>query len=175
MTAMKSKSPLWFLLLFLGNLSLSYAEPVYKAHVRVELISDVQNIVPGGACWVGLKMSMDVPWHTYWRNPGDSGMATRMEWDLPEGFEAGELHWPYPQRIDYEGGLIGYAYEGEVVLLSEIKVPTDLQEGSEQQIKGKVNWLSCAKICVPGKADLSLTLGVHTNVIRGKRFPGKAY
>ena len=136
------------------------AEPVYTAHVRAELVTDVSSIAPGEPFWVGLHMVMDEGWHTYWRNSGDSGMPTSIQWELPEGFKAGGIHWPLPKRFDYNDGLTGYGYDGETVLLTEMSVPAALEAGSTVTVKAKVKWLSCAEICVPGKAEFSLALSV---------------
>jgi DsbC/DsbD-like thiol-disulfide interchange protein len=136
-----------------------FAEPVKDAFVEVELITDNTSIQPGVPFWVGLHMDMDDQWQVYWKNPGDSGLPTIIKWDLPDGFKAGEVKWPYPMRMDYPE-LTTYNYEDEVILLSEFTPSEDLVEGSVVEIKAQVTWLSCLKMCVPGKAALSLELPV---------------
>ena len=143
-----------------------FSDPIYKANVRAELVSDVSSVAPAEVFWVGLQMNMDDGWHTYWINSGDSGLPTKIEWDLPEGFTAGETRWPYPKRFDYADGLAGYGYEGEVLLLTPITVVGDLTAGEQYYITARVNWLSCREICVPGKADLSMTMGVGFDNLR---------
>ena len=138
----------------------AFSNPVRDAHTQVELITDVRSIQSGHPFWVGLYMDMDEKWQTYWKNPGDSGLATAIQWDLPEGFEAGEIHWPFPVRLDYPE-LTSYGYEEKVLLLSEITPPEVLEASSQQMIKAHVTWLACGNICVPGKADLALTLPVQ--------------
>lgn len=137
-----------------------FAGPVKNAHTQVELVAEAAAVQPGRPFWAGLRMDMDDGWQTYWKNPGDSGLATAVQWDLPQGFKAGELHWPFPIRMDYPE-LTSYGYEGEVFLFSEITPPEDLAAGSRQTIKARVTWLACGNICVPGKADLSLELPVQ--------------
>lgn len=153
------------ILLLCGYSSPSFAEPIYKANVHVDLVAEVAGIIPGETFWAGMQMTMDDDWHIYWRNPGDSGYATKIEWDLPEGFEAGDTQWPYPKRIDYDNGITSYGYEGEVILLTEIKVPANINDGSQQNIKAKTTWLSCKKICIPGTAELSIVLPVQENKV----------
>ena len=102
---------------------------------------------------------MEKGWHTYWRNPGDSGLPTRARWEVPAGFAAGEIQWPYPSRFA-SGPLVNYGYEGEVLLPVEIHVPASVPE-PQVRIAARVDWLECQEACLPGRADLSLTLPVH--------------
>lgn len=108
---------------------------------------------------MGIRLEMDPGWMTYWRNPGDSGLPTKIAWTLPPGFEAGPLEWPYPDRIRH-GALASYGYEGAVLLLAEVKAPASLT-GTEVPLAAKVSWLECQEACLPGKADLSMTLPVR--------------
>jgi thiol:disulfide interchange protein DsbD len=102
---------------------------------------------------------MEKGWHTYWRNPGDSGLPTRVRWELPEGFAAAEIRWPYPIRFT-TGPLVSYGYEHEVLLPVEIRVPPSLAS-AEVRVAGRVDWLECREACVPGRADVSLLLPVR--------------
>ena len=54
--------------------------------VKVELLAEPAAIMPGEPFTVGIKLSMKEHWHTYWRNPGDSGEPTQVTWKLPQGF-----------------------------------------------------------------------------------------
>ena len=93
-----------------------------EANVKAELLSEMQTVQAGTTVWVFLKQTIREGWHTYWRNPGDSGAPTKLLWDLPPGFEAGEIQWPYPERTPY-GPLMNYGYEGEVLFPVQIKIP----------------------------------------------------
>ena len=136
------------------------AEPVWNAYAQVELVTNIKAMRPGHPFWIGLVLDMDDGWQTYWKNPGDSGKATTIEWQLPDGFEAGEIQWPYPVRMDYPE-LTSYGYEDKVVLMVKISPPENLGVGTAQVIKAKASWVSCGTMCVPGKADLSLELPVQ--------------
>ncbi len=137
------------------------AAPVQTPHVNAELVAEYDAIRPGEPFWVGLRLLHEPTWHTYWINPGDAGYATSIEWTLPEGFEAGILQFPSPHRFDGNGGLAGYGYTDEVILLTRITPPGNLQPGTEIAIRGKAGWLICdPQQCLPGGADLALTLGV---------------
>ncbi len=131
------------------------ANPVRRDHIDVELIPASTRVEPGSVLTVALRLKPDVHWHTYWKNPGDSGLATRIEWELPEGFEAGPIQWPTPTRIDV-GPLANYGYDGEVLLLTDIRVPQSLP--AEVPIGASASWLVCEEICIPGDADFALTL-----------------
>ncbi len=129
-----------------------------EANVKAELLSEMQTVQAGTTVWVFLKQTIREGWHTYWRNPGDSGAPTKLLWDLPPGFEAGEIQWPYPERTPY-GPLMNYGYEGEVLFPVQIKIPEGFK-GSEVLLKAKGQWLVCADICIPEDADLALTIPI---------------
>jgi thiol:disulfide interchange protein DsbD len=105
---------------------------------------------------------MEEGWHSYWRNPGDAGMATTIEWDLPEGFEVGELRWPYPLRIEVPP-LVSYGYLDEVLLLAEMTPPHELVPGTTVTLEGRADWLICTEICLPASAELRLELPVESS------------
>src|SRR5215831_18427569 len=98
------------------------AAPVRTAHVEAELVPASTALVPGTSTTVALRLKMDRGWHTYWQNPGESGLPTTLAWKLPEGFEAGPILWAPPQALP-AGPLMNYGYQGEVLLLTEIAVP----------------------------------------------------
>ena len=110
-------------------------------------------------------MTMDEGWHTYWRNSGDSGLPTHIQWYLPKGFGAGDIQWSYPKRFDYSQDLTGYGYDGKVILLTEIWPPEELPANEEFQINAQVRWLSCKAICVPGIAHLSLSVNSNDDEV----------
>ena len=127
--------------------------------VRAELIASVDAIQPGEQILVGVHQRIIPHWHTYWRNPGDSGLATTIAWDLPKGAVAGDIQWPTPTRIKL-GPITNYGYENEVTLLTPIKAPDDAKAGDAFPIHAKVNWLVCQEICIPQEVELSLQLPV---------------
>ncbi len=128
-------------------------------HVQAQLVSEVASVRAGEPFWVGLHLRMAPGWHTYWRNPGDSGLATRLRWTLPAGFQAGEIQWPYP-RVFSQGPVTSYGYAGEVLLSVEVTPPASLVPG-EVTLAARADWLECEQVCLPGRADLSLVLPVR--------------
>ncbi len=137
------------------------SDPVRDRHVEAELIAEDSGWFPGSPLWIGLRLRMDPGWHTYWKNPGDAGLPTRIDWDLPDGFAAGPIHWPVPLRF-VTGGIVSYGYSDEIVLLSEITPPTALTVTSDVTVVAKVEWLMCEEICIPGGVTLELALPVLT-------------
>jgi DsbC/DsbD-like thiol-disulfide interchange protein len=134
-------------------------------HVAAALVAETNAVQPGRPLWVGVRLRMEPGWHTYWHNPGDSGLPTRVRWTLPPGFVAGEPRWPYPRRFA-AGPLMSYGYEHELLLPVEIRVPASLAV-KEVRIGAHVDWLECREACLPGKADLSLTLPVRAAAALG--------
>ncbi|MGE0806158.1 MAG: protein-disulfide reductase DsbD family protein [Burkholderiaceae bacterium] len=130
--------------------------PVRVEAVQVELVADKAAVVPGEALQLGLRIEHDPHWHTYWRNPGDSGLPTQLELRLPDGVRAGEIGWPAPQRL-FIPPLANYGYEGEIVLPLPLHVPASLA-GDSLRISGKAQWLMCREVCIPGEAELALVL-----------------
>lgn len=150
----------FFLIVFADFLS---GASLKRDHIEVELVSEVESIRPGKVVWVGLRMKMEPGWHTYWRNPGETGLATQLKWQLPEGFEAGEIEWPVPEKL-LVAGILSYCYSDEVLLRVQLQVPTSVKAGQSVTLKASARWLVCRELCIPGQADLSLTLPVSHSV-----------
>mgnify|MGYP001181905663 CR=1 FL=1 len=149
-----------FLIFLLFSLpTLAFAAPVQTDHATVELISEYDAIVPGKNFDLAVRFDLEEGWHTYWENPGDSGLATAIDWALPESIEAGEIQWPAPERI-FLGGLVNYGYAEEAVFIVTFQAPKDLKLGSELAITADLFWLICKETCLPGEATLDLVLPV---------------
>ncbi len=132
-----------------------HAAPVSTPEVEAELIAENTALVPGEN-WVALRLRPTPEWHVYWRNPGDSGIPTKLKWTLPDGVTAGDIQWPYP-HAESLGDLTNYGYSDETLHLVPLMVSPDLHAGT-LELKATASWLACRDVCVPGKADLSLTL-----------------
>jgi len=145
---------------------------VQRPHIQVELLAESNEARPGTDLRVGLRLLPDPGWHTYWKNPGDSGLATSIEWTLPEGVTASEIAWPYPDAIPF-AHLINYGYDGEHLLPVTLSIPDDLALDQPLRLEARADWLVCEEICIPGDADLDArTAGVWlTNRSVTPRFP----
>jgi thiol:disulfide interchange protein len=149
---------LWLPLAFLLCPHFVTAKTPWKT--QASLVSEHKIITPGQTFTVALKFEIAEHWHTYWRNPGDAGIATKIIWDLPAGFTAGEIQWPTPQRLAVGNDIVNFGYEGEVWHLVAITAAPEIKPGSQIVLKARVDWLECEEICVPGRADLQMTLMV---------------
>ena len=126
---------------------------VDTGHVKAELIVSGEA-VPGGEVLVALRQTIAKDWHTYWRNPGDAGQATTLDWRLPSGWQAGQIIWPTPKRLPL-GTLMNYGYEGEALLPVSITVPADAKPGQRLTLKAESGFLVCKDICIPEQASLT--------------------
>jgi thiol:disulfide interchange protein DsbD len=144
--------------------------------VAAELLASVTAVHAGEEVLLGLRQSIIPHWHTYWSNPGDSGIATTIAWKLPPGASAGPIQWPPPSRFRL-GPLVNYGYADEVTLLTSIKVPADAAAGSSFAVHATVDWLVCREDCIPQQVKLSLTLpivGAGETAARGSPLIEKA-
>jgi thiol:disulfide interchange protein DsbD len=129
---------------------------------QAELWLEARQASAGESIMAGVHLQMPPGWHTYWRNPGDSGAPTEIEWDLPEGVTAGAIQWPVPEKFVVQE-LTSYGYHDEVVLLVPLELAADLAKG-ELTLKAEVNWLECKELCIPGSAQVSARLDVGDSV-----------
>jgi DsbC/DsbD-like thiol-disulfide interchange protein len=135
------------------------ATGVQSDHVNVALISETPALVPGQTAWLGLVLRHDPHWHTYWINPGDSGLPTRLKWSLPDGYTADEVSWPAPSRFEL-GGLFNFGYAGEQLLPIALHVPADAQPGQRAALSVDAKWLVCREACITGSATLTLDVPI---------------
>ena len=130
--------------------------------VRAELLAWAPDGVgPGKQVWLGLQLAHQPEWHTYWKNSGDSGLPTMLEWQLPAGATAGEIAWPTPKKIPI-GTLANYGYENTVLLPVPVTVAQNFS-GAQLDVKLKAAWLVCRKECIPQEGDFSLSIPVKSS------------
>jgi thiol:disulfide interchange protein DsbD len=135
-------------------------------HSEATLVTATAPIAPGEPFTVGLRIRMEDGWHSYWKNPGDSGEPTSIDWQLPDGFSAESIRWPYPERIPF-GPMTSYGYSDEVVLPVTITPPDTLSPGTTVTLKGQASWLICADICLPAEASLERSIPVASSAADG--------
>ncbi len=130
---------------------------VTTEQVRAELIAHApQGVQTGQPVWVGLKIAHKPEWHTYWKNSGDSGLPTTLEWKLPVGVSAGDIAWPAPKKIPI-GNLANYGYENTVVLPVALTLPTGFS-GDKLVVELQANWLVCKQECIPEEGTFTLSI-----------------
>jgi thiol:disulfide interchange protein/DsbC/DsbD-like thiol-disulfide interchange protein len=126
--------------------------------IAASLVPESGVVVPGRTVTLALMMRPSRGWHGYWKNPGDSGIETKIAWDLPAGFTAGPIQYPVPGRL-IVSGLMNYVYERDYAQLVEMRVPADLAPGTRLPIRARVDYLACTdEICVPETANVAVDL-----------------
>jgi thiol:disulfide interchange protein DsbD len=138
----------------------SASHVVKTDQVRAELLVHApQGIRAGQTFWLGLQIEHQPHWHTYWQNPGDSGLPTRLQWQLPAGLQAGDIAWPLPKKIPI-GTLANYGYEGRLLLTVPVTVGADFRfpDGAPLALALQAEWLVCRQECIPQEGRFTLSL-----------------
>ena len=144
------------------------AAAVNTGHIQAELVAERASVAPGGVVHVALRQKIEPGWHTYWRNPGDSGQPVTLDWVLPKGWRAGDITWPTPRRLKI-GPLMDYGYSGDVLLPVAITAPADARPGQTAVLKAHAAFLVCKDVCVP--EDAALTLALPVTAVQGAPDP----
>jgi thiol:disulfide interchange protein DsbD len=161
---LKEKDPMKQSALFLSMFLLLFAPQIAKAdliragHVRVELVTENAAVSPGSSFYAALRIVHDAGWHTYWES-STTGYAPSVSWTLPEGVRAGELLHPKPEIL-MQGGIVDYVHTGDVLLPVMITIDGNYKGGDTLRLKAHAEWLVCEESCVPGDAELALSLPV---------------
>jgi thiol:disulfide interchange protein len=137
-----------------------------KELVKASLIADATAIKPGQSFRLGILYRIEPGWHIYWKYSGDSGVPTKIEWQLPPGFKVHDLQWPLPQRDKEPGDLEVFAYSSETLLFATVDAPGTLPSGP-LVFNAKTDWLVCQALCVPGNAQLTLNVGTGASSASG--------
>jgi thiol:disulfide interchange protein/DsbC/DsbD-like thiol-disulfide interchange protein len=128
--------------------------------IEAELVPMSAWVAPGSTAIVAIRQQIEPGWHTYWRNPGDSGGPTTLSWTLPGGVVAGDILWPVPERQRL-ADLMNYGYSGRVFLPVPIEIPADARPGTTLPLVVKALFLVCSdEMCVPDELTLRLDLPV---------------
>ena len=149
-----------FCLLLLPLAAVAQSSTVRTDQVRAELVAHApEGVAPGKTVWLGLLIEHQPHWHTYWKNPGDSGLPTRLEWQLPAGLQAGEIDWPRPYRMPV-GPLVNYGFEGRLLLPVPVTV-TAAPLAASIDVGLRADWLVCKEVCIPESGEFKLKLPVQ--------------
>jgi thiol:disulfide interchange protein DsbD len=147
---------------------------VTTEQVQAELMAHAPDGVdPGKTVWVGLQLRHQPDWHTYWKNSGDSGLATSLSWTLPAGVLAGDIAWPLPVKIPI-GNLANYGYDNTVLLPVPLTITPDFKPSvlkPELEVKLQASWLVCKLECVPQDGEFVLRIPVRgSTAMQGAAF-----
>lgn len=132
-------------------------ESMRTDHLTSQLISHTRSVAPGDLLMLGLLLEHDSGWHTYWQNPGDSGLPTRISLTINGEQQQSEILWPLPVRFPLDDQLVNFGYKGRVVLPLTVQIPADIKTES-LQIEARASWLVCEDACIPGSGEYRLTL-----------------
>lgn len=147
---------------------------VTTPQVRAELLAQApEGVAPGKPLWLGLQITHQPHWHTYWKNPGDSGLPTTFEWQLPPGFSAGDIVWPTPKKLPI-GPMLNFGYDDTVLLPVPVQVPAGFSADT-LTVKLKADWLVCKDVCIPESGEFALEVPVRAaTAAHAKRFEAAA-
>lgn len=149
---------LTILTVLLACLSISSsANEIVTDNVKATIIVDVETVKPGDEFYIALQLDIRDGWHTYWRNPGDSGQATSIDWVLPDGVVVSDIEWPYPER-QYMGPVANYGYHGEAYHRVRIQTPRGWPVGQPLVLFANAKWLVCEEECIPEKGQFKLEI-----------------
>ncbi len=141
------------------------ANEVRTEQVQARLLAHApQGVAAGKPVWLGLQLVHQPQWHTYWKNPGDSGLPTRFTWKLPDGMQAGEPQWPVPERLPV-GPLANYGYDGTILLPVPLTVPAGVPASGSVQVKLDASWLVCKQECIPQQGSFTMDLPLGTPLV----------
>ncbi|MDE2453287.1 MAG: protein-disulfide reductase, partial [Burkholderiales bacterium] len=169
-----SRRPLSFILAaaalaWAGSPAQAASAVVTTPEVRAELTAQaLQGVAPGQTVWLGLEIQHQPGWHTYWKNPGDSGLPTSLQWQLPAQVSAGEIAWPTPKKLPV-GPLLNYGYEGRLLLPVPLKIGPGFAAAT-LPVRLHAEWLVCKEVCIPEQGDFALDVPAQAATVGSDAF-----
>lgn len=150
-------------LILLGCLQANGASSPVQGHAKLSL-SAVEGPANARSLWLAAQLDVDPGWHVYWENPGASGIATKLEWSTPKGYEIVSTWWPTPKVFE-DGGIVNFGYEGRVAFLAKVAFPPGQRSAAKGVFGVKVDWMACKEACVLGSSKATLPVQA---ALRGK-------
>lgn len=157
---------LWLpLLIFFGafsgavDLQAAQSEAISTPRTTVRLVTDSDIAIPGSSLGAGLDFELAQGWHVYWRNPGDSGLPPKLNWNLEDGWSAGGIAWPVPERIPV-GPFVNFGYSDRVLIADRLQVPANAVLGDSVTLRLDAEWLVCEEECIPEEGSFELQLPI---------------
>jgi DsbC/DsbD-like thiol-disulfide interchange protein len=128
----------------------------YSKLVKVKPIAELTKLVKGDSMYIAFEFEIEKHWHIYWKEAGDSGLPTRIEFDSTQVFQS-DIIWQKPE-VQVDGIIRNYVYSGKPILFKKIKLKNDKQDSLEVEI----SWLVCKDICIPQSTKLKIPIKVET-------------
>ncbi|MBX3594418.1 protein-disulfide reductase DsbD domain-containing protein [Sphingomonas sp.] len=148
---------------------MAHAQQPETNNLRVALVAETDAPAPGTRVTLAFVADPRPGWHGYWKNPGDAGLETRLDWTLPKGVTAGDLRYPVPTRLMI-AGIMNYVYKGPYTLLADLVVPQGLTPGTSLPVAVRADYLVCTdQLCVPETKQLAIRLTVGDGSIAPDR------
>lgn len=123
--------------------------------VKTSMVADISKLDSENKFYIGIMFRMKPGWHIFWKNPGDSGFPTRIDFRFPEKFVHSDLYWPLPEQFSRSGDIRDYGYDDRVLLWTVVNVPDSYISGSEIPVEANINWVACREHCIPGNRKIS--------------------
>src|SRR6267142_7040295 len=120
-------------------------------HSAVRLLAGSRS---GAVLLGGIAFQLQPGWHTYWRNPGDSGVPPRFDFSKSENIEAVTILWPAPTRFADGAGGTSLGYRKQVVLPLRIVAKN---ADKPVTLRADINYAVCDKLCIPVEANSELS------------------
>jgi thiol:disulfide interchange protein len=136
------------LLLFLFSLT-AHAGPI-----SAEIVAENLDPISENKYSLGIWIKIQSGWHTYWKNPGDSGLPPKMNWDDKESFKFSDFEWPMPVPFLFNN-IKSQGYQDKVLLPFTVEV---LKQATSPEISGTLKILVCKDVCIPEKLPLKFQL-----------------
>lgn len=140
-------------------------EPTNPPQIDVTLISNVSQVKRGESVNLGIHFKLEKDWHIYWKDSGEAGFPTTVEWDIPKGILTSHLNWPRPHIFKELGDITTIGYKDETMLMAEMVIPKTWRENGPLRINAKVNWLACKTVCIPGSANPTISIPISDKTI----------
>src|SRR4051794_24798048 len=119
-------------------------------HSAVRLVAGSRS---GSVLLGGIAFQLQPGWHTYWRNPGDSGVPPRFDFSKSDNVEAVTVLWPAPKKFDDGAGGTALGYKQQVVLPLRIVAKN---ADKPVTLRAQVSYAVCDKLCIPVEANAEL-------------------
>jgi DsbC/DsbD-like thiol-disulfide interchange protein len=139
--------------------------------VTMALVLPDSGVLPNSTTWIGWWIEREDGWHTYWEHPGNVGLTPKLDWELPDGFEAENLQFPFPKRVQM-AGVKAYGHHGQTLYLAQLQVP-EIAVGEQVKLNAKARWMVCSNVCLPQYTELSITLPVVDSLQPDKQWEPK--
>ena len=146
-------SIIFFLLTFV-----TFSNAISTTYTHIDIKTDKVSVSPHDSIHVLVTLTHKEGWYSYWKNPGESGLATKIDWTLPKHMSVGDIRWPIPQKIEF-GGLINFGFKEPINLIIPININKAAKFG-EYQLTGKMSWLVCKETCIPESTEISVPITI---------------